>query len=63
MSRVDVFAELGSIVAGKRPGRECEKEITIFDSTGMALQYVAAAAVVYERAIQQNAGARLSLAA
>jgi alanine dehydrogenase len=63
MSRVDVFAELGSIVAGKRPGRECDKEITIFDSTGMALQDVAAAAVVYERAVQQNAGARLSLAA
>ncbi len=63
MCRADVFAELGSIVAGKKPGRESEKEITIFDSTGMALQDVAAAAVVYEKAVRQNAGARLSLAA
>jgi len=63
MSRSDVFAELGAIVAGKKPGREFEKEITIFDSTGMALQDVAAAAVLYEKAIQQNVGARLSLAA
>ena len=63
MGRADVFAELGSIVAGKKPGRESDNEITIFDSTGMALQDVAAAAVVYEKAVQQNAGARLSLAA
>jgi ornithine cyclodeaminase/alanine dehydrogenase-like protein (mu-crystallin family) len=63
MSRSDVYAELGCIVAGRKPGRESDKEITIFDSTGMALQDVAAAAVVYERAVRQNAGVRLSLAA
>ena len=63
MRRADVFADLGSIVAGKKPGRESDKEITLFDSTGMALQDVAAAAVVYEKAVRQNAGARLSLAA
>jgi alanine dehydrogenase len=63
MRRADVFAEIGSIVAGEKPGRESEKEITIFDSTGMALQDVAAAAVVFEKAVQQNAGTRLSLAA
>jgi alanine dehydrogenase len=63
MNRADVFAELGSIVAGKKPGRESEKEITIFDSTGMALQDVAAAAVVYEKAVHHNVGSRLSLAA
>jgi alanine dehydrogenase len=63
MSRSDVYAELGCIVAGRKPGRESDQEITIFDSTGMALQDVAAAAVVYERAVRQNAGVRLSLAA
>ena len=63
MRRSDVFAELGLIVAGKKPGRESDKEITIFDSTGMALQDVAAAAVAYEKAVELNAGARLSLAA
>lgn len=63
MQRTDVYAELGEIVAGNKPGRASNKEITIFDSTGMALQDVATAAVVYERALQRNAGVHLSLAA
>jgi len=61
--RSDVYAELGEVVAGKKPGRESEEEITIFDSTGMALQDVAAAALVYEKAQQQEAGVPLSFAA
>jgi alanine dehydrogenase len=54
MSREDVHAELGEIAAGLKPGRASEDEITIFDSTGTALQDVAAAAAVYRRALQQN---------
>jgi alanine dehydrogenase len=53
----DVHAELGEIVAGKRPGRTSQEEITIFDSTGTALQDVAAAAIVYERAVGSVHGA------
>jgi alanine dehydrogenase len=49
-----VYAELGQIVAGNLPGRRTQDEIIVFDSTGMALQDVAAAALVYERA--QSAG-------
>jgi len=48
--REDVHAELGEVVAGKKPGRTLPQEITIFDSTGMALQDVAAAIAVYEAA-------------
>jgi alanine dehydrogenase len=61
--RSDLHAELGEVVAGKKPGRESEEEITLFDSTGMALQDVAAAAILYEKAKQQNAGVSLTLAA
>jgi alanine dehydrogenase len=50
MSIDDVHAELGEIVAGRRRGRASRDEIIVFDSTGMALQDVAAAAAVYERA-------------
>jgi len=57
-----VHAELGEIVAGRKRGRESAEEIIIFDSTGMALQDVAAAAVVYEKAIHENAGTLLRLA-
>jgi ornithine cyclodeaminase/alanine dehydrogenase-like protein (mu-crystallin family) len=51
----DVHAELGEIVAGRKPGRESAEEIIVFDSTGMALQDVAATALVYEKAIRENA--------
>jgi alanine dehydrogenase len=63
VSRGEVHAELGEIVAGKKPGRESADEIIIFDSTGMALQDVAAAALAYEKAEQRGSGVRLSFAA
>jgi len=57
-----VFAELGEIVAGKKPGRQSPEEITIFDSTGMALQDVAAAALVFEKAQHLGVGTALRIA-
>jgi len=54
MTRHDVHAELGEVVAGKKAGRESDEGVVIFDSTGMALQDVAAAAVVYEKAVQDE---------
>jgi len=59
----DVRAELGQVVAGVRPGRRSDDEIVIFDSTGMALEDVAAAAAVYERAVQAGHGVKIDLAA
>ncbi|HEU4416483.1 MAG TPA: ornithine cyclodeaminase family protein [Candidatus Angelobacter sp.] len=58
-----IHAELGEIVCGKKPGRTNAEEITIFDSTGMALQDVAAAACVYEKAVNTGKGTSISLAA
>jgi alanine dehydrogenase len=47
MSKEDVHAELGEIVAGRKPGRTSDKEIAVFDSTGTGLQDVAAAIAAY----------------
>jgi alanine dehydrogenase len=63
VTQANVHAELGDVVAGKKPGRESDKEIIVFDSTGMALQDVAAAAFVYEKAERHGSGVRLSFAA
>jgi ornithine cyclodeaminase/alanine dehydrogenase-like protein (mu-crystallin family) len=60
MSRAGVHAELGEIVAGRKPARTDDDEIIIFDSSGAALQDVAAAAAVYRRALEHGAGARFS---
>jgi len=52
MSAEQVAADLGSVVAGKHPGRRTREEIIVFDSTGTALQDAAAAAIVYRRALE-----------
>jgi len=57
-----VHATLGEILAGAKPGRCDPAAITLFDSTGMGLQDVAAAAAIYRRAVAAGAGNRLSLA-
>ena len=63
MKKSDVHAELGEIVAGKKPGRTSAEEIIVFDSTGMALQDVAAAAFAYEKAERQGSGVRFDFPA
>jgi alanine dehydrogenase len=62
VTKEDVYAELGEIVAGHKPARTSDEEVIIFDSTGTALQDVAAAAVVYEAALRAGVGTSLNLA-
>lgn len=56
MSLQSVHAELSEIVSGRKVGRMTDEDITIFDSTGTAVQDVAAAAAVYKAALQRGAG-------
>lgn len=56
MRREDVRGELGQVIIGKAPARRDAKEIIIYDATGTALQDVAAAVVVYEKAIAAGRG-------
>jgi ornithine cyclodeaminase/alanine dehydrogenase-like protein (mu-crystallin family) len=58
----DVRADLGTLIAGAAAGRLNEQEICIFDSTGTALQDVASALMVYERACAAGAGTAFSFA-
>jgi alanine dehydrogenase len=61
MTRESVHAELGEIIAGKKLGRTSDEEITIFDSTGTALQDIAAAAAIYEKATAIGIGTQFNL--
>ncbi len=56
-----IYGELGEIVAGLKKGRETYHEITIFSSTGLALQDAAVANIVYENAVKKGAGTRIKL--
>jgi ornithine cyclodeaminase/alanine dehydrogenase-like protein (mu-crystallin family) len=57
----EVHAELGDLVVGRRSGRTNANEITVFDSTGVAIQDVASAAWIYQRAIAAGVGVPVSL--
>lgn len=61
MTRREVHAELADVVSGRRPGRTRPDEITIFDSSGTALQDVAAAVAVYEKARAAGRGLEVEL--
>lgn len=50
MNEEDVHAELGEVLLGKKPGRESDKEVTVCDLTGIAIQDVAISQLVYEKA-------------
>lgn len=52
----DVHAELADLVVERKPGRIRADEVIVFDSTGTALQDVAGAAQVYDRAVARHAG-------
>ena len=49
----DVRAELADIVSARRPGRISSDEIIVFDSTGTALEDVAAAALACVRSVRR----------
>ena len=46
----DIYAIMGEIVAGMKRGRENDEEITVFDSTGLAIHDIICAKLVYNKA-------------
>jgi alanine dehydrogenase len=56
-----IYASLGEIVVGAKPGRENSEEITVFKSCGLAIQDVATALAVYDAAREKGIGAEVEL--
>ena len=55
-----IHGTLGEVVVGKKPGRE-DMEITVFDSTGLAVQDLALAQVIYKEARRAGTGQDVEL--
>jgi ornithine cyclodeaminase len=57
----DIYANLDEIVAGKKKGRETDKERIFFSPIGMAHEDVAVASLIYQRAKRERIGQKLKL--
>jgi ornithine cyclodeaminase/alanine dehydrogenase-like protein (mu-crystallin family) len=53
--------ELGELVSGTRPGRTGDEELTVYKSMGHAVEDIAAAHLVFERALADNVGSVVEL--
>jgi alanine dehydrogenase len=56
ISEDDLAGEIGEVIAGKKPGRTSDVEVTVFDSTGIALQDSATVPLEYQRALAAGVG-------
>ncbi len=51
-----ILGEIGELLIGKKDGRKSEEEITLFKSLGLAIEDIAAAHHVYQKAVRQQLG-------
>lgn len=61
IKKEDIYADIGDIVTGRKRGRESEREITVFVSTGLAIQDVAVASLVFDKAKKKGIGQEIKL--
>jgi ornithine cyclodeaminase/alanine dehydrogenase-like protein (mu-crystallin family) len=57
----DLYADLGELVSGQKPGREWPTERTMTANLGLALDDMAVGPLVYQRALEKKIGTRLTL--
>ncbi len=59
--RENIYAELCEVVSRRKPGRESDEEITVFDATGLAILDAITAKLVYKRAVDLGRGQEIDL--
>ncbi|MCS7094672.1 MAG: alanine dehydrogenase [Thaumarchaeota archaeon] len=57
----DIRGEIGEVVAGKKPSRIDENEVTVYDSTGLAILDLATGELVYRKAVKEGVGTWVEL--
>src|SRR5262249_16260681 len=56
-----IATELGEVLSGAAPGRTAEDEITVYKSMGHAVEDAAAARLIYEGALREGVGRRVTI--
>lgn len=59
--RDSIHGELGLIIGGQLPGRDNDREVTVFKSVGLAVADVVVARYFYEKALKEQVGQNISL--
>ncbi|TLY04333.1 MAG: ornithine cyclodeaminase family protein, partial [Thaumarchaeota archaeon] len=52
----DIAGTLGEVIVGKKSGRTSDRDLTVFDSTGIALQDSVVVLEEYKRAVKKGVG-------
>jgi alanine dehydrogenase len=60
ITRDSITAKIGDVITGKAKGRVSDEDITIFDSTGLAVQDVVTAWKIYEKAVKMGVGTNIN---
>jgi alanine dehydrogenase len=61
ITKDNIWGDICEIVAGLKQGRKSTEEITVFTSTGLAIQDAATANVAYQKALKENVGKEIDL--
>ncbi|MDH5449582.1 MAG: alanine dehydrogenase [Candidatus Bathyarchaeota archaeon] len=61
ITKKDIWSEIGEIVAGLKPGRTASDEITVFTSTGLAIQDAVTAELAYKKALAKGIGSFIEI--
>ena len=61
LNKQTILGEIGEVLAGTKPGRETTDELTLYKSVGIAIQDVAAANLVYRKAIARAVGTNVEI--
>ena len=60
LRKEDIHAEIGEIILGRKPGRENDQEITVYDTVGMAIQDLSMAVCLYNKALAAGLGTKFT---
>ncbi|HEY3168573.1 MAG TPA: ornithine cyclodeaminase [Candidatus Binatia bacterium] len=60
-TELDIHGEVGEVLAGTKPGRTTADELTLYKSVGIAIQDVATAHLVYQKALQRKVGTHVEI--
>lgn len=57
----NIVGEAGQALLGEIPGRQSSEEITLFESVGIAVEDLAAAQLIYQKACRQGLGVEVEI--